>query len=226
MLNKAKAAVQSGVGSVSAAIPAELSVDQIGKALHEALALATQRAVSIVSAADGFLKNQAIQIGYPEELKSMLTTIQKLPGVGPQVDDLHVTMNRAAEQSSALALEVFSAVITGLTFDDAKALVAAGGTAAADFFEKKTRAILRSKFIVIVREKMSELGAVKLYTSICAAVDKVPLMKAPKVDVTDHVTDKALDGLFHTLREQEKGIRETPAACNTKLLIDVFHPKK
>jgi hypothetical protein len=53
-------------------------------------------------------------------------------------------------------------------------------------------------------------------------VPKMPFGNSSSLDINTYVVNKALDGLFYMLGQQEKEIRTNPAARTTALLKQVF----
>jgi hypothetical protein len=143
-------------------------------------------------------------------------------GFGGQVDELEVAMNRAAEQASAEATEVFWQGIRQMSFSDARAILTGGDTAATEYFERTTREPLRQRFEPIVAERMRGVGLARLYGDLVARYVALPFTKEPNLNLEGYVTDGALDGLFRVLGEEERRIREDPAARTTALLKEVF----
>ena len=173
--------------------------------LKEALRIATERAVKSTSQTNGFLNNKKIRIG-----------------MGAQVDELEVSMNRAAEKAAGEATPVFLDAITQMSFQDAGRIVGGGDTAATDYFEKTTSQPLRTRFRPIVEQAMQNVGLAKQYEQLVGRYKSVPFTSTPKLDLTSYVTDKALSGLFTVVGEEEKKIRTNPAARATDLLKQVF----
>jgi hypothetical protein len=131
-------------------------------------------------------------------------------------------MNRAAEEAAGEAADVFWTGIGQMTFEDVRAIWSGGDTAATQFFERTTRSELASRFEPIVGEKMSQVGLVQVYDDLIGRFTALPFTSAPDFDLQSYVTDEALDGLFTVLGEEEKKIRENPAARSTALLQKVF----
>jgi hypothetical protein len=189
--------------------------------LKQALEVGTERAVARTSQRDGFLGNPGIRIGLPESLQKMAAGLRAV-GFGKQVDELEVSMNRAAEQASGEAVDVFWQGIRQMSFADARAILAGGDTAATEYFERTTREPLRERFEPIVAERMRGVGLARLYGDLVARYDALPFAEKPSLDLEGYVTDGALDGLFKVLGEEERRIRRDPAARTTALLKEVF----
>ena len=191
-------------------------------ALKEALRLATERAVQSTSQSGGFLENAKIRIGLPGSLGKMASGLRAV-GMGAQVDELEVAMNRAAEKAAAEATPVFVDAIGRMSFEDASGILSGGDTAATTYFEKTTSEPLRARFSPIVAEAMKGVGVGKLYDQLVGKyTSAVPFASAPKLDLNRYVTDKTLAGLFTVVGEEEKKIRTNPAARATDLLKQVF----
>jgi hypothetical protein len=189
--------------------------------LKEALEIGTKNAVARTSAADGFLGNDLIRIRLPESLETMAKGLRAV-GFGQQVDELEVAMNRAAERAAGEATDVFWDGIKMMSFADAQAILTGGDTAATEYFERTTREPLRTRFQPIVADKMNEVGLVRQYDALVARYTALPFTSKPNLDLRSYVTDKALDGLFTVLGEEERKIRTDPLARVTPLLQEVF----
>lgn len=198
-----------------------LGDDKIISGLREALSVGTENTVKLTGNTDGFLKNEAIKILLPEKLQPMDTAL-RLAGFGPQVDELVVSMNRAAEQAAPLAKPIFTDAVTNMTFDDAKKILDGGDTAATDYFQGKTRDQLATAFKPEVEKTMSQVGVTTQYKELVGQYTTLPFVKVPAFDLDDYVVGKSLDGLFHTLAQEEQKIRTDPAARVTGLLQEVF----
>ena len=207
---------------VSAGTGADALDEQtIASGLKEALRVGTKRTVASTSQVDGYLGNALIRIALPEELDNMAATLRRV-GFDKQVDELEVAMNRAAEKASAEARAVFWQAIQQMTISDVVGIWKGNDTAATEYFRSKTEASLRKRFEPIVQAKMQEVGLYRLYNQALDVYASIPFVKQPTVNLDQHVTDKALDGLFSVLATEEAKIRKDPAARTTELLRQVF----
>ena len=190
--------------------------------IKEALRVGTQNTVLSTSRVDGYLGNQLIRIALPEQMESVASTLRKV-GLGSQVDELEVGMNRAAELAAGEARDVFWNAITGMTVSDAFGILKGGNTAATEYFQHRTAAALRTRFQPIVQKKIEEVGLSRIYSRVADTYNSLPLAGTQKmVDLDEYVTDKALTGLFTILATEEQKIREDPVARTTDLLRKVF----
>ncbi len=193
-------------------------------ALKEAISIGTDNAIKSVSMQDGFLGNDAIKINVPENLKMVTNGLSKI-GYQKQVDDFVLSMNRAAEKAAPIAKSIFVDAIKKMTIDDAKNILNGADTAATEYFKTKTNKNLYDIFKPIVSSKVNEVGATRYYKDLTSKFALLPFMKKETLDLDHHVTNKALDGLFYMIGEEEKKIRTDPKARVTELLKKVFEKK-
>lgn len=196
----------------------------IVKGLKEALATGTERAVATVSMPDGYFGNQLIKILLPDRVQQAADVLGAL-GYQQQVDEVVLTMNRAAEKAAPKAAGFFGDAIRQMTVEDARGILSGGDTAATEFFSNKTRSQLFAAFKPAVARSMDQVGAARAYKEMLGRYDVTPLAAlagVPSLDLDAYVTNRALDGLFKMVAEEEKQIRTNPAARTTDLLRKVF----
>lgn len=202
---------------------AGLSNDKIIAGLKQALRFSTTKAVAATGKPDGFLKNDAIKIVLPPRLETASRGLRML-GMGSKVDELEVGMNRAAEQATPQAKQIFLAALTKMTFDDARHILSGSDTAATEYFKRTSSADLTSAFAPIVHQSMERVGVVQQYDRVIKEAPGGSFI-ASQFDLDKYVVGKTLDGLFYMLGEEEKKIRKNPAAQTTALLKEVFGRK-
>ncbi|UFS68796.1 DUF4197 domain-containing protein [Geomonas sp. RF6] len=203
---------------------ATLDENIIAKGLKEALAIGTERAVKEVAKQDGYFGDALIKILLPPKMQQAADLLAKV-GYQQQVDDLVLSMNRAAEKAAPKAAKYFGDAIRHMSVEDAKGILRGGDTAASQFFEKKTRSQLFEEFRPTVAESMKQVGVARAYQEMIGRYENIPfasLVGLPSLDLDTYVTNKALDGLFIKVSEEEKRIRKNPAARTTDLLRKVF----
>ena len=208
-------------GLTGGAAGAGLSDAKIGAGLKEALQVATEKTVSLTGKTDGYFTNQAIKILMPERLRTFESGLRAV-GYGPQIDELVLGMNRAAERAAPQAKQIFFDAIGGMSFDDARKILNGGDTAATQYFKAKTTPQLTAAFRPVVERSMSQVGVSRQYKDLVSRFDAIPFAKSQAFDLDGYVVDKGLGGLFVVLGEQEKQIRTNPAARATDLLKEVF----
>ena len=194
---------------------------RIAEGLKEALRVGTENAVGLTGRVDGYFANQAIKILLPERLKSLESGL-RLVGYGPQVDELVLGMNRAAEQAAPAAKQIFWDAIGEMTIDDARKILEGAPTAATDYFKGKTTPKLTTAFQPVVERSMNEVGVARQYKDLLAQAQAIPFFRTEDYDLNRYVVGKSLDGLFHVVGEEERKIRTNPTARTTELLREVF----
>jgi uncharacterized protein DUF4197 len=198
-----------------------LSDSKIASGLKEALKVGATNAVKLTGRPDGYLKNEAIKILLPKNMRTMEKGLRAM-GYGPKVDEFVVSMNRAAEAAAPSAEKIFVNAIVSMSFDDARKILSGGDTAATDYFKGKTTGQLTEAFRPVVKKTMEENSVTQQYEALAGQAENIPFMKSQSLDITDYVVGQALNGLFYTLGEEEKKIRKDPAAQTTSLLKEVF----
>ena len=198
-----------------------LSDSKVASGLKEALRVGAANSVHLTGKTDGYFKNEAIKILMPSNLRSLEKGLRAV-GFGPKIDAFVLSMNRSAEAAAPAAEKIFTDAILEMSFDDARRILSGGDTAATDYFKSKTTARLTEAFRPHVEKTMSENGVIKQYQGLTEQYQSIPFAKNESFDVNKYVVEKALDGLFYELAEQEREIRKNPAARTTALLKEVF----
>ena len=194
---------------------------QIASGLKEALSVGTKKAVTQVARPGGYLENAAIKILLPPNLRTA-EKVLRAAGQGPKIDDFVASMNHAAESAAPEAAQIFGDAVKEMTIDDARKLLNGGNTAITDYFKSKTSTRLATAFRPHVEAAMSKNGVTEKYTALAGRAPKLPFMSSSTLDIDTYVVNKALDGLFYVLGQQEMQIRTNPAARSTELLKKVF----
>jgi hypothetical protein len=216
-------------GTASAALNG-LSQDQLVGGLKQALSNGLQHAVGTLGHQDGFLTNLNVKIPMPERLMVVQKTLHSLKQ-DKLADDFVVSMNRAAEQAVPIATEVFIDAVRNMSIDDARAILTGSTNAATEYFRRTTSTNLFTKFHPIVEKATASAGVTSTYKKMTAAAGNSSnslmkglggLMGSDAMDVDSYVTNKALDGLFKMVADEEAKIRANPAARTTDLLQKVF----
>jgi hypothetical protein len=200
---------------------ASLTNDKVTAGLKEALKVSTTKAVAITGKPDGFLKNEAIKILLPDKLRTASKGL-RLIGMGPQLDELEVGMNRAAEEATPQAKQIFLNALTRMSIDDARQVLTGGDTAATEYFRASSSDDLTAAFTPIVHRSLENVGVVRQYDQLMQNSLASTLLRNQNFDLDRYVVGKTLDGLFYVLGQEEQQIRHNPAAQTTELLKQVF----
>ena len=197
-----------------------LSNDEIISGLKEALSVGSTNASDKLSKADGFFKDQAIKILMPEEAKKVESSLRSL-GMGKQVDNAILSMNRAAEDASKEVAPIFLAAIKGMSFQDAMGILKGGDFAATDYLKGRTTTALTEKFRPIIENSLKKVDATKHWNTVFSNYNRFSTEKV-NTDLVAYVTEKALAGLFYQVGLEEQKIRKDPMARTSDILKKVF----
>ena len=195
--------------------------DRTGLGLKEALSIGIENTVQFLGRPDGYFRNELIKILLPPQFKTVERAM-RLAGLSGMLDQFVQSMNRAAEAAAPFAKDIFVSAIRQITFDDARRILTGSDTAATEFFQTNTSSKLGELFKPVVQKAMSEVGVTNQYQILTSRLKMIPFVKAESLDLDQYVADQAMKGLFFTLGEEEKRIRNNPAARVTSLLKEVF----
>lgn len=208
-----------------------LTEEQVASGLREALAQGIERAVAVLGKTNGFLQDAQVRIPLPPTLQRAEAVLGRL-GQQARVEEFHTTLNRAAEQAVPEAAGVLADSVRRMTLEDARAILNSTNTAATDFFRRTSTTNLHMRLLPIVKTATERTGVTAGYkdlvtrsglggSGLLGGLGR-SLLGAETLDVDDYVTSRALEGLFLKIGEEEKRIREDPAARATELLKKVF----
>ena len=199
-----------------------LSLDEISAGLKEALRVGSENVVRQLSAIDGFNTDKSIHIPLPESLSMVKTALDKV-GYSSLTDDLELKLNRAAEAAASEAKNVFQDAITAMTFEDVKKIYGGADDAATQYFKEKMSPGLARVMEPIIDNSLSQVGAVQAYDTMMGEYKSLPFVPDVKSNLTQHVVDRGMDGIFHYMAQEEKAIRQDPVKRTTQLLQKVFN---
>lgn len=201
-----------------------LSNEDVIAGLKQALEIGAEQAASLSSKADGFYKNDLIKIPFPEDAIKVKETAEQY-GLGGQVEKFEMTLNRAAEEAAKQAAPIFVNAIKEMTVADGFAILNGADNAATTYLKDKTTAQLRTQFEPKVATAIETVELTKFWEPLISKYNTVTLFTGGEQinpDLQDYVTNKAIDGLFVHVAQEEKKIRENPQARVTDLLQKVF----
>lgn len=198
-----------------------LSNADIASGLRAALDKGIDTQVTKLTQTDGFYKNQLVKILLPEELQKVDSGLRAI-GLGSLADEGIKMMNRAAEDAVKEATPIFVSAVKQITFTDARNILLGNDQAATSYLERTTSTQLYSKFNPVIKSSFNKVGADKVWSNIITRYNQIPLVKKVNPDLTDYVTDKALEGVYKMIAVEEKNIRDNISARTTPLLQRVF----
>lgn len=199
---------------------AGLSTDEIAAGLKEALSKGAEIGAGKLSALDGYFGNAAIKILMPEEAKKVEQKLRSF-GMGKQVDQAILSMNRAAEDAAKSAAPIFVNAIKQMSIQDAMGILKGGDYAATNYLKGKTTTALTEAFRPVIETSLQKVDATKYWNAVFTAYNQFSKEKV-NPDLVAFVTEKALAGIFYQVGEEEKLIRKDPVARTTELLKKVF----
>ena len=200
---------------------ADLSNKDTVAGMKEALTKGSQAAVEMLAKQDGFLENDRVRIRLPESLHQV-EGLMRVLGMGKYADKLVTTMNRAAETAVAEARPLLVNAVKNMSVQDAKGILTGGEDAATQYFRRSTSAGLTSKFLPIVKKATQKVKLADKYNEFAGKGAKLGLIDQKDADLNNYVTQKALDGLFLMIAEEEKKIRKDPVGSASSIISKVF----
>ena len=223
--------MNAGIVSLFAALavaawPAQAGLESITgpdatSGLKAALEKGAVAAVDLLGKTDGFMGNAAVKIPLPESLKKYEKMMRNF-GMGKYADELELTMNRAAEAAVPEAKKLFVDAVKKMSVQDAKGILSGGPTSGTDYFKRSTSDPLRAKFLPIVKLATSKVKLAEKYNQYAQKGVQFGLVKKEQANPDDYVTQKALDGLFVMVAEEEKKIRQDPVKTGSEIIKKVF----
>lgn len=202
---------------------AALSTTDISSGLKGALSQGVRKAILELGREDGFYGNDRVRIPLPRGLQNTERTLRAL-GQGRKVDEFVEAMNHAAERAVPVAADVFADSIRQMTFNDARNILFSGqDDAATQFFRRTSEDRLRTLFRPIVEDFTEQVGVTQKYKSMMGRYGFIGRVVGQDAsDIDGYVTQKALDGLFMMVADEERNIRRDPIGRTTSILRKVF----
>lgn len=199
-----------------------LTEQEVGSGLKEALIQGISKGADQASQTDGFFKNDLIRILLPEDARRVENTLRQV-GLGSEVDRAMLAINRGAEKAAQEAKPIFISAIRQMTIQDAFQILKGEQNAATDYLRRTTESQLVALFQPKIQESLNEVGATKYYGDLANAYNTIPLTNRKiDPDLNAYVTNRAIDGLFTLIAEEEKNIRENPMQRTSALMRRVF----
>ena len=199
----------------------EISNKDAVSGLRAALEKGSVAAVSSLGRTDGFFGNPQVKIPLPDSLTRADKLMRRF-GMGKYADDLILAMNRAAETAAPEAKQLLIDSVKKMTVQDAKGILTGGNTAGTEYFRRTTQDQMRKRFLPIVKHATAKVGLAQKYNEYAEKSVAVGLVKKEDANLDDYVTQKALDGLYFMIAEEEKKIRADPVRTGSSILRRVF----
>jgi len=182
-----------------------------------ALAISSPAAAGL----DDITDTEAVKIPLPPSLQRVERGLRAL-GMRREADELVLAMNLAAEAAVPEAKQLLMDAVRKMSVQDAKGILTGGDTAATDYFRRATRTQLTQRFLPIVKRATDRVGLAQQYNSLAEQGAALGLVKDDEASIERYVTQKALDGLYFMIGEQEKALRRDPVGATSSIVRRVF----
>ncbi|MEC4049066.1 DUF4197 domain-containing protein [Flavobacterium sp. SUN046] len=209
------------INTTTAALPNTTPALDISAGLKEALNNGISKQVAKLTLEDGFFQNQAVKILMPEELQNVEAKLRKF-GMGHLADQGILAMNRAAEDAVKEATPIFVTAVKNMSITDAKSILLGNENAATTYLQGATNKELYAKFSPVVQQSIGKVGADVVWSSLITKYNEIPFVNKVNPDITDYVTNKAMEGVFKMIAVEEKSIRTDLKSRTSSLLQQVF----
>lgn len=193
----------------------------IAGGLKEALNNGISKQVTKLTTTDGFYRNELVKILLPEELRKVDSGLRKL-GLNSLADEGLKVLNRAAEDAVKQATPIFVDAVRNMSFADARGILMGSQNSATSYLQNSTSTALYGKFNPVIKNSFSKVGADKVWANIITKYNSIPLVNKVNPDLTDYVTNQAMNGVFKMVAVEEKNIRTNINARTSVLLQKVF----
>ncbi|MDD2744383.1 MAG: DUF4197 domain-containing protein [Rhodocyclaceae bacterium] len=198
-----------------------ISTGDASAGVKEALAKGADYAVASLGKDGGFLNNSKVKIPLPGYLQKAESGLRMF-GLGKQADELTNTMNHAAEQAVAEAKPILSESIKKMSVQDAKGILTGGEDSVTQYFKRTSTDQLTQKFTPIVQASTKKLQLAEQYNAFAGKAASAGLVDKKDANLDGYITQKAMDGLFLMIAEEEKKLRANPVGAGSDLLKKVF----
>lgn len=199
----------------------DLTNQDATRGIKGALSQGAASAIGKLGVPGGFLNNPKVKIPLPPALEEVAKGMRMM-GRGKDADELVATMNHAAEQAVPEAKQLMITAVKTMSVEDAKKILTGGDNSVTEFFKAKTQAPLAIKFLPIVKRSTDRLGLAQKYDQFAGEGVKFGLIKGDAANIEQYVTDKALDGLYLMIGEEERTLRQHPAEAASAIVAKVF----
>lgn len=196
----------------------------IVEGLKSALSQGAKKSISFLHNTDGYLKNPdaSIPIPLPPDAQKVLKFANSVPELKTQVDQVIVSMNRAAEDAAIEAEPIFVNAITSLTISDGANILSGDSLAATNYLKGNTSSQLTALYRPKISASLDKVNATEYWAKMTSTYNRLPFVKPITSDLPTYVTQRALTGLFKMVGKEEANIRRNPAARTSDILKKVF----
>ncbi|RFS14781.1 DUF4197 domain-containing protein [Emticicia sp. C21] len=198
-----------------------LSTEEVISGLKQALQVGINKGADSASRLNGYYLNPIIKIAFPPEVAKVEAALRKV-GLGGEVDKFVMALNRGAEEAAKEAKPIFINAIFSMNISDAWGILRGEKNAATMYLKRTTSDQLIAAFSPVVEKALQKTQATRYYTDLANTYNRLPFVQKVNPDLKGYATQKAIDGLFILVENEEAKIRENPWARTTDLLKRVF----
>jgi len=201
-----------------------MSQTELGKAVKELLQVSADNSLAKLGVNNGFFQNNEVKIPFPPALKNVEEKLKQV-GFTNQVNQFTEKLNRSAEDAASGVKEIFKTAITQMTITDALSIILGNDDAATQYMRKTTTAAITSKVSSVVAKSNEKIKLASYWTPLATKYNAVMMLTGGSqvnTDLTQYVTEKAVEGIFKTMAKEEKVVRTKASAQTSSLLRTVF----
>ena len=212
-----------------------LTKSEVVRGLKQALVIGADSAASRLSVKDGYYRDHLVKITLPPEAEIITRNAGRIPGGEKLLEDILLRINRSAEDAAEEAAPVFAKAVTSMSIRDGFEILRGENNAATEYlkaetynelyqlYQPKIQASLDKEIVgsISTNESWDTLTA-KWNRIADSIVGRVADLETIETELDKYLTEKALDGLFLKLANEEEKIRTTSSARVTDLLKRVF----
>jgi hypothetical protein len=213
----------------------ELTEGDIIGGLKEALTVGARNAAGKLASEDGYYSDPSVKIPLPEEARIIIDNVGKIPGGQQLIDNVVLSINRAAEDAAREVAPIFVNSVMQMTITDGYNILHGADNAATSYLRNTTQeelyALYRPKISASTgKEIVTGVSARESWTTLTDKWNSVANSVAGRIagfrpvntDLDDFLTRKALEGVFLKMEGEELRIRKEVEARVTPLLRKVF----
>ena len=112
-----------------------------------------------------------------------------------------------------------------MTVQDALGILKGNDTAATNYLRRTTTNPLTAAFMPVIEASLKKVDATKYWKDVFTSYNKIPFTSPVNTDINAYVTNRALNGIFYYVGQEEKKIRTNPAERVSDILKKVFGSK-
>jgi hypothetical protein len=215
--------------------PAPLTEEDVVNGLKEALMTGARNSAQKLAAENGYYGDETVKILLPDEARVIVDNISKFPGGDKLVQDVVLSINRAAEDAAKEVAPIFVNSIKQMTIKDAFNILNGADNAATGYlknttyndlytlYKPKIQASTLKKIAGNISTTESWVTLTGKWNSLANSVPgRMAGLKSVNTDLDDYLTRKALNGIFMKVELEELRIRKDVSARVSPILQRVF----